>query len=119
MGMYFGRSAPGLYTRIFVISHLHQHLTADMECNVKHFANDTSLLTVLHCPNSASEKIDHDLALESPWTHDWRMSFTLDPQKQAVELLFSKKRLAVGYPFILFNNIPVKQVDEHKHLGLI
>jgi len=47
------------------------------------------------------------------------MSFNPDPQKQAIELRFSKKRLAVDHPIILFNNIPVKQVDEHKHLGLI
>ena len=47
------------------------------------------------------------------------MSFTLDPQKQTVELLFSKKRLSVGYSVVLLNNIPVKQVDEDKHLGLI
>ena len=64
MGMYFGRCAPGLYTRIFVISH--QHLIADLECNVKHFANDTSLLTVVYEPNAASENIEHDLALEIP-----------------------------------------------------
>ena len=47
------------------------------------------------------------------------MSFNPDPQKQAVELLFSKKRNEIDRPVILFNNIPVKKVDEHKHLGII
>ena len=42
-----------------------------------------------------------------------------DPQKQAVELLFSRKRSEADHPVILFNNIPVKEVNEHKHLGII
>ena len=87
-------------------------LTAHLECNVKLFADDTLLFTVAQDPNSAFEKINHDRALVSQWARDWRMSFNLDPQKQAVELRFSKKRLAVDHPVILFNNIPVKQVDE-------
>ena len=48
-----------------------------------------------------------------------RMSFNPDPQKQAVELRFSRKRFAVDYPALLLNNIPVTQVEEHKHVGLI
>ena len=31
-------------------------LTTDLECNVKPFADDTSLFTVVHDPNAASEK---------------------------------------------------------------
>ena len=46
------------------------------------------------------------------------MSFNPDPLKQAVELIFSRKRNKVDHPVILFNNTPVKNVDEHKHLGL-
>ena len=47
------------------------------------------------------------------------MSFNPDPQKQAVELLLSKKRNGIDHPVVLFNDIPVKKVEEHKHLGLI
>ena len=83
-------------------------LAADLECNVKLFADDTSLFTVVHDPNAASEKVNNDLALVSQWAHDWRMSFNPDPQKQAVELRFSKKRLAVYTPCYTLNNIPVK-----------
>ena len=45
--------------------------------------------------------------------------FYLDPQKQAVELAFSRKKIEIDHPVILFNNIPVKRVVEHKHLGII
>ena len=47
------------------------------------------------------------------------MSFNPDPQKQTIEQLFSKKRHQTDHSFILFNNIPVKKVDEYKHLGII
>ena len=60
-----------------------------------------------------------DLELIRQWAHDWRMSFNPDPQKQAVEIIFSRKKNEVDHPEILFNNIPVMKVDEHKHLGII
>ena len=47
------------------------------------------------------------------------MSFNPDPQKQAVELIFSRKRIEIDHPVITFNDIPVKKVSEHKHLGII
>ena len=94
-------------------------LTTDLNCNVKLFADDTSFFTVVQEPNAAAEDMNHDLELISRWAHDWRMSFNPDPQKQAVELLLSKKRHEIDHPVILFNNTPVKKVTEHKHLGII
>ena len=45
--------------------------------------------------------------------------FDPDSLKQAVELIFSTKKTEVDNPVILFNNVPVKKVDEHKHLGIV
>ena len=59
-------------------------LTANLKCNVKLFADDTSVFTIVNEPNVASEELNHDLALISQWAHDWRMSFNPDPQKQAI-----------------------------------
>ena len=84
-------------------------LTADLKCSVKLFADDTSLFTVVRDPNAAANDMNHDLELISQWTHDWKMSFNSDPQKQAVELLLSKKRHGIDHPVILFNDIPVKR----------
>ena len=47
------------------------------------------------------------------------MSFNPDPQKQAVELIFSRKKIKADHPDISFNNAPVMKVDEQKHLGII
>ena len=94
-------------------------LAAGVRCNVKLFADDTSLFTVVEDSNTAANDMNHDLGLIRQWAHDWRMSFNPDPQKQAVELTFSRKRIEIDHPVILFNNIPVKKVNEHKHLGIV
>ena len=94
-------------------------LTADLKCNVKLFADDTSLFTVVEDSNTAANDMNHDLELISQWAYDWKMSFNPDPQKQAVELVFSKKKVEIHHPVIRFNNIPVTKVDQHKHLGVV
>ena len=57
--------------------------------------------------------------VDKQWAYDWRMSFNPDPQKQAVELIFSRKRIEIDHPVVSFNDIPVKQINEHKHLGIV
>ena len=63
--------------------------------------------------------MNHALELISQRARDWKMSFNPDPQKQAVESTFSRKKIEIDHPNIFFNNIPVKKVDEHRHLGII
>ena len=46
------------------------------------------------------------------------MSFNPDPTKSAEEIIFSHKRTRLVHPPLFFNNIEVKQVNDHKHLGL-
>ena len=94
-------------------------LTENLKCNVKLFADDTSLFTVVENSNAAANGMNHDLELIMQWVHDWRMSFNPDPQKQAVELIFSTKKTEVDHPVMLFNNVPVKKANEHKHLGIV
>ncbi len=86
-------------------------LTAGLKCNVKLFADDTSLFTVVKDPNAAADDMNHDLDLIYQWAQTWRMSFNPDPQKQAVELLFSRRRHEINHPDVLFNNVPVKKVN--------
>ena len=84
-----------------------------MKCTVK-------LFTVVQEPSAAAEDMNHDLLrLISQWAYDWRMSFNPDPQKQAVQLLLSRKRHDIDHSVLLFNDVPVEKVNEHKHLGII
>ena len=64
-------------------------------------------------------KKNENLELIRKWAHDWRMTFNPDPQKQAVELIFSRRKIVVDHPNISFNNTPVARIKEHKHLGII
>ena len=112
-------STTGLNLRTAVFSLYINDLTENLKCNVKLFTDDTSLFTVVQNPNTAANDMNHDLEVIKQWAHSWRMSFDPDPQKQAVEMIFSRKRNRIDHPVILFNGTPVKNVDEHKHLGLL
>ena len=98
-------------------------LAIGLKCNVKLFADDTSLFTVVEDSNTAVNDMNYDLDLISKWAHTWRMSFNPDPLKQAVELTFFKVKNEIVHPvknpLILFNDVPVKKVDEHKNVGII
>ena len=94
-------------------------LTDGLKCKVKLFADDTSIFTVVHDQNAAAENLNHDLKLINHWALQWRMSFNPEPTKQAVKVNFSKKRCPVNHPPILFSDVPVKNVLEQKHLGII
>ena len=91
----------------------------NLKCNVQLFADDTSLITVVKNSNTAAADMKHDLELIRQWDHDRRMSFNPDLQKQAVEIIFSRKRNKIDHPGILHNNTPAKKVEERKHLGLV
>ena len=62
--------------------------------------------------------MNRDLTLINLLAHKRRTSFNPDPNKQAAEVTFSKKRSAVNHPPIFFNEVPVKNVQEQKYLGI-
>ena len=85
---------------------------------MKLFADDTSLFTVVCDPEKAALDMNHNLRIIQEWAHKWRMSFNPDPMKQAVKVIFSKKRTTLNHPPISVNDTQVVRVDEHKHLGI-
>ena len=94
-------------------------LEKDILSNVKFFADDTMLYSVVHDPLKTASDLNHDLDLIAQWAYQWKMAFNPDPNKQANEVLFSCKKKKVDHPVLLFNGSPVKRVSEQKHLGLI
>ena len=93
-------------------------LEKNIKSNVKFFADDTMLYSVVVDPSSSASDLNHDLDLISQWAFQWKMAFNPDPSKQAVEVLFSCKRKSVQHPGLFFGGSPVASVSEHKHLGL-
>ena len=86
--------------------------------NVKLFADDTSLFSVVHDVNTSSTDLNNDLRKISDWAIQWKMSFNPDPSKQAQEVIFSRKRQNPNHDSIYFNNNLVNQVSSQKHLGM-
>ena len=93
-------------------------LEEGIKSSVKFFADDTSLFSIVHDPVISADELNHDLNLIKKWSHQWKMSFNPDPTKQAEEILFSQKKKSPGHPPIYFNDVEVKRVSDHKHLGL-
>ena len=59
-------------------------LPENIKCNMKLFADDTSLFTVVYDTHRAAEDLNSDLWSMEDWAFKWRMSFNPDPIKQAV-----------------------------------
>ena len=68
-------------------------------------------------PSISASELNHDLQLIINWAYQWKQYFNSEINKQAVEVLFSKKTPI--HPPIFFDGIEVTRVDGHKHFGLI
>ena len=78
-----------------------------------------SLFSLVHNLNTSANNLNEDLEKINDWTTKWKMSFNLDPTKQAQEVIFSCK---IKNPFHIplnFKNTNVKQTACQKHLGVI
>ena len=93
-------------------------LEKGIKSEVKFFADDTSLFSIVSDPVITAAQINHDLQLIEQWAYQWKMSFNPDPNKQAIELLFSQKKKNINHPPLFFNQKQVVSVTVHKHLGL-
>ena len=87
--------------------------------NVKFFAGDTSLFSIVTNPTLSAFELNSDLKVIENWASQWKMSFNPDPNKQAVEMLFSRKRSDQNHHPLFFNNVLVASASDHKHLGII
>ena len=93
-------------------------LSDDLMTNIKLFANDTSLFSVVHDVNTSSTNLNNDLRKIRDWAIQWKMSFNPDPSKQAQEVIFSRKRQNPNHDSIYFNHNLVNQVPSQKHLEM-
>ena len=82
----------------------------------KIFVDDTSLFSKVK--NYSTVELNNDLEIVSNWTFQWKVLFNPDPNKQAVEILFSKKQHEKGnHPPLNFNGNKVQTAISQKHLG--
>ena len=76
-------------------------LPQDLRCNVKLFADDTSLFSTITSPAISSSNLNEDLVKITRWAYQWKMSFNPDITKQAQEIIFSRKLIQVIQAYIL------------------
>ena len=62
--------------------------------------------------------LSFDLDTINKLAHQCKMSFDPDPNKQATEVLFSRKINSDDHPKLSFNGNQVQQCSSQKHLGL-
>ena len=85
-----------------------------LQCTARLFADDTSLSCTTSNIYNIEIVLNRDLQVISNWAKQWLVDF--NPHK-TVAMLFSSHH-AVPQPHVLFNNVPVNFVENHKHLGL-
>ena len=94
-------------------------LEKNIKSNIKFFADDTMLFSVVKNPDISANDLNHDLDIIHNWAHQWKLEFNPDPSKQATEIIFSCKKRNPCHPQIFFNGSAVAKVEDHKHLGLV
>ena len=84
--------------------------------NIRLFADDTSLYLIVDKPETAANLMNADLNKIHEWSKQWLVNF--NPSKTE-ELIISRKTVPPAHPPLYMDNTQIKNVDNHKHLGLI
>ena len=94
-------------------------LSDNLVSNPKLSADDTSLFSVVQDITLSAKNLDDGLKKINKWAFQWKMRFNPDLNKQAQEVIFSRKLNKTNHPSLNFNNTVVIQSTTHKRLGMI
>ena len=78
------------------------------------FADDSSLFFSASNLRDIEGILNHDLIIVTQWARQWMVNF--NPNK--TEAMLFRYLQNQEYPILLFDNVTVKFVSQHKHLGL-
>ena len=94
-------------------------LEGNIKSNIKFFADDTILFSIVKDPVISANDLNHDLNIIHQWAHQWKSSLILTPPtRQWNEILFSCQKSSPNHPQLIFNGTALAKVNEHEHLGL-
>ena len=85
----------------------------DLTTNIKLFADDTLLFSIVHNMNTSTTNLNNNLNKVKNWVIQWNMNFNPDPSKQSQEVIFSRKLQKTNH-----NYNSVRKVSSQKHLGM-
>ena len=85
-------------------------LTDNISCDMRLFADDSSLFTCVKVVNLTHDKLVKDLQAVTSWAYQWKMVFSPDMSKQAIEVIFSCKKHKPDHLELNFNGIPSQNI---------
>ena len=98
---------------------IYNDLPDNLSANVKVFADDTLLFSVVHDITTSSRQLTYDLNRVRELAFQWKMSFDLEPLKQAQEVILMRKLQKKDSPSLYFNDSLVKETCKQKHHGML
>ena len=101
---------------LFFLIYINDH-PLGLTTNVKLFADDTSLFSVINNNSVSAYGLNSDLVKIRGWAFNWKMSFNPDPTKQAKNVIFCQKIPGTHTSFFFYNSL-IEQGTTQKHLGL-
>ena len=93
-------------------------LSDDLNSTVKLSPDDTSQFSVVRDSNISAYELNNDMKKISELACEWKMSCNPDLNKQAQEVIFSRKLNKSSHPKIFFNNAPVFCANWQKVIGM-
>ena len=87
----------------------------NISCNIKLFADDTSLYITLDDYALGYRTLNSDLRLISDWADKWQVKFSTGKTES---ITFSRKVHSHTHPDLYLGDSKIKDVKNHKHLGL-
>ena len=81
----------GPYQDLFFFIYIND-IPNGLKRNVKLFADDTSIFSIVKNKNGRAKDLTHDISLISKWAIQWKMLSNPDPTKPAQEVISRKKR---------------------------
>ena len=91
-------------------------LVENVSCDVRLFADDTSLFSIVNDVANTAFKLNRDLEKIKLWAWQWKMQFNADKTE---EVIFSTKRVKPDHPPLKLGDDVITQSLEHKHLGMV
>ena len=77
------------------------HLLDGLTTSARLFADDVSLFSVVDKINFSATNLNSDLSKINALVNQWEMTFNPDPNKQAQEIIFSRKIKKILHPYTL------------------
>ena len=76
------------------------NLERNIRSNIKFFADDAILFSIVEDPVISANILNHDLDTIYQWVHQWKMEFNPGHTKQATEVLFYCKKVSSNNPMV-------------------